>query len=496
MKVRLLISLNTNERIQLADARNIMFNWMLAHHHHGHIFLRLDDLDDPGDGQSAEDDPSERGREHLELLDWLGLTWEGDPNAPTDEHKPLRLSERLPLYRSYADRLLESGLAYRCFCSRETLSEMMRKQRIHGRTPHYDGRCLRLSPAEVHARLEAGDNYRIRLKTPEVVSEVNDLIRGRLVFDPRSVADLVIMRLDGRPTPALANVVDDKELGITYSMRGDRLKDETTREAFLFHALGLEAPTYIHIPLLLGSDRRLLSARHGDLYLDECRKHGYLPDGLINYLAQHGIPPSSDEQLRTLGALTRAFKVEKINQSPTVWQEEKLKLFNRLAIEKLSDEQLARMLVPYVEEAGYDLLAQGDEWVREFVTAVRPGLNKLADVQDFVDIFLADGFEPDKKAQELLKQPEARLVHEAILDRVEAMDAVDLSNYREILDEARDRTRARGKALTFVRLVLTGRQVGPEFSKLLPLLGKERILARLNHARRYIPRAGRGGPRQ
>lgn len=479
MKVKLLFALDTQEKLMVADARNMLFNYLFARHHHGHLFVRVDDTREPS---------AEGGHDPLETLHWLGLDWEAAPGHGDVKGAPFRVSERLELYRSHAQRLIDQGVAYQCFCSRETLRDMFTQQKIHGQTPHYDGRCLRLSASDREALKASGRPSQVRLKTPEVVTEVHDIVRGRLIFDPQQVADLVIMRYEGLPSFALANVVDHHVEEITHVMRGDRLKAETTREAFLCQAFGFRSPEYIHIPLVLGEDRSLLSERHGDKYIEDYRAKGYLPEAMINYLVYHGFNPGPEDQLRSLGTLVRNFKVEDIFLDPTVWHLDKLQAFNRLCLDKLKDDALAQVLAPYVAQTGYDLFARGDSWARDFVAAVRPGIKALSDVKDFVEVFFADKFVPDKKGQALLKDPDSKKIVDALEACLDKNAEITHDNYREVIDAARGQLAGKGKALILVRVALTGQEIGPEFSKLLPLLGKQRMLARLENARRYIPR--------
>jgi len=481
MKVKLLFTQDFSKKLLVVDARNMLFNILFAKHHHGHLYLRVDDTSEaPGD----DVDP-------LGTIRWLGWEWEGSPCVEGDGTVPYYRSERLSLYRTYIDQLMDRGVAYRCFCSREILSDMFIQQRIRGQTPHYDGRCMRMALADIEAAIGEGMRCQVRLKTPEVVTGVHDIGRGRLVFDPQEVADLVIMRFDGSASSALANVVDHNELGITHVMRGDRTKAETVREAFLNQAFEFTTPKYVHIPLLLGEDRTLLSERHGDQFIEDFRDRGFLPEALLSYLAHQGMNPGPEDHLRSLGALTKSFKVEGIFRDPTVWQQEKLEVFNRMALERYRDDALAEMVAPYIAEMGFDLFSRGESWARLFVAAIRPGLNTLSDVKDFADIFFSNNVTPNKKGQTLLKEADAKKVVDALQASLREVDAVTHENYREILDAARSKVTSKGKALVMVRVALTGRDVGPEFSKLLPLLGRDTMLARLEYVRRYVPRGSK-----
>lgn len=493
MKVKLLFSLDLAEKLVVADARNLLFNYLFARHHHGQLLVRLEDAS--GASEHAPAGP-------LDTVHWMGLEFDNEPVSPDAPEKAadkssekagekppvLRRTERTEHYRHYAEKLVESNLAYRCFCSKESLINMVNAQKIHGQTPHYDGRCLRLSAADREGLLSKGTPYQIRLKKPEVVSEVHDIVRGRLVFDQADMADWVLMRYDHQPSQALANVVDHQLLGITHVMRGDRHKADTPREAFLRQALNLKSPEYVHLPLILGEDRSLLSEKHAEKYAEDYRARGYMPDAFLNYLLHHGLKTGVEDSLRTTGQMIKLFKLEEISEEPSIWQLEKLQYLNRLALDKFKDEALTQMLAPYVKQTGEDLFARGDVWAREFVSAIRSSLNSLSDVKDSVEMFFSDKATPDKKGQNLLKDPDAKKVVETLEAAIEKLPEVTYDNYRDVMEAARSSIAAKSKALMVIRVSLTGKDIGPEFSKLLPLLGKQRLLSRLENARRYIPK--------
>lgn len=483
-KVRLLFSLDPYQPLLVADARDFLFNYLFAKHHHGHLIFRIDDYKTTSETETTENNTSV-----IKTMEWLELEpFSTDVHTNVDEAKTIRFSSRFNLYREYAHKLVEKNLAYYCFCSKETIKEMFTQQKIHGKTPHYDGRCLRMATADKDALKNAGTPYQVRLKKPEVISEVHDTVRGKLVFDPHDVADIVILRYEEIPTPALSNVIDYHSLDITYVMRGDRNKVETPKEAFLINALGFKMPEYVHLPLLLGEDRSLLSARHADQYIEDYNAKGYLPEAIINYLIEHGMANHEEEQLRTIGTLSKLFKVEDISRDPTVWNIEQLNSLNRIAIEKMKDEDIANAVAPYVKTAGFDLWAKGPNWTKDFVAMIKPSLNCFSDVKNYFDICFSAKYNPDKKAQELLKDPDAKKIVCAVENVVEKMEEVTNANFREIIDATRNEIQSKGKALTLLRIALTGQDSGPEFPKLLPVLGKIRIQDRLSNARRYIPK--------
>lgn len=487
MKVRLRLSADPYTSLTVSDGRNVLFNWLFRHHHHGTLIMRLDDVNFRAEGVDTP-----RREDSLDVLRWLGMDWDEGPDKP-GQSGPYKVSERLPIYKEWVQKLLSKGQAYMCFESPEELEEMYIQQKIHGHKPRYDRRGLKLTAAEREALLAQGKPYTVRLKVPDHVVELTDIIRGKLVYNGPEHSDFVIQRGDGVPTRAFANVVDDHLLGVTHVIRGEEDLADAPFVGFIAEALGFTLPLFVFIPMILGGDKTRLSGRHGLVGLADHRAQGYLSEALVNYLVGHGWEPGDQSQLRTLGSLAKAFHIEQIKKVHSVWEVEKLRVFNRMAIEKLKDEALIDLLSPYLRTLGYDLTARGKEWALDFISAIRPGLATLGEVKDHGETWFASEVEPDKKGITLLKDPDALKVVNALEDAVRALKSVDKENYRELVEAARGSITNKGKALVLTRVLLSGRETGPEFSRLVPLLGRELILARLEYIRRHIPRGSRRG---
>lgn len=485
MKVRLRLNADLYAGFTVSDARTAVFNWLFRHHHHGHLVVRVDDVSFRTEGFEGEPEVVEP--DPLALMTWLGLDWDAGPDAPGDDG-PLRVSERLPIYQGWVDKLLESGRAYYCYFTAAEVEDMYIQQRIHGLKPRYEPRWSKIPAEEMTRRKEAGEWTAVRLKVPGHVVEINDIVRGKLVHNGPEHSDFVIMRAGKVPTRTFADVVDDHVMGITHVVRSESQKADNPFRAFVADALGIALPDYAHLPVLLAPDRTLLSERHGAVHVRTFREMGYMPEALTNYLCHHGWDPGESDTLRTLGSLARSFHIEAIQKEHSTWDTDALDAWNRMAVERIKDDALVDMLAPYVAQEGYDLLARGRGWARDLVVAVRPGLTCLSHVKEAIPTYFAEKVEPDPSCLAMLKSPEALKVLNAVEGLAKELPDVTRENYREVVDAARGAIPSRGKALVLCRVLLTGRETGSEFSKLLPLLGRDRILSRLDHMRRYLPR--------
>ncbi|MDP9325212.1 MAG: glutamate--tRNA ligase, partial [Candidatus Dormibacteraeota bacterium] len=318
----------------------------------------------------------------LEGIRWLGLEWDEGPEVG-GPYAPYFQSERLPLYRAAAQRLVEAGHAYYCFCTPERLAALRKEQERTHLPTRYDGHCRDLDPSEVRQRHAAGEAGVVRMRIPEGRTTVDDLLRGRLEFDNATLDDQVLLKSDGFPTYHLAATVDDHEMAMTHVIRGEEWLPSTPKHVLLYQVMGWDPPTFVHLPLVLGPDRAKLSKRHGAAALLEYRDMGYLPEAMNNFLAFLGWSPGTGEELFDLDGLVVAFELEKVQSSPAVFDQAKLDSVNAEHIRRLTPDELSRRLRPFVPtEITDDLLAQATPLVQTRIT-------KLNEAADLVRFFVA-----------------------------------------------------------------------------------------------------------
>src|SRR4029450_5671210 len=296
--------------LHVGGARTALFNWLYARRHGGTFVLRIEDTD-------VERSSPEMVTGILDGLRWLGLTWDEGPDAG-GPHGPYLQSQRLDRYRAAADRLVSEGRAYYCYCTSERLRAERENAEQRGAAWQYDRTCLTLSPDRI-GQLEAEAAPRaIRFKVPDTMTAFDDVVHGRIAFDPRSIEDFVVLRSDRHPTYHLSLVVDDVDMAITHVIRGDDHISNTPKHLLLFDAFGAPRPVFAHVPLILGADKKRLSKRHGATSVMEYERQGYLADALVNFLALLGWSPGGDRELMSRAELTEAFTLEGITGSNAV----------------------------------------------------------------------------------------------------------------------------------------------------------------------------------
>ncbi|WP_291510352.1 glutamate--tRNA ligase [Acidithiobacillus sp.] len=454
--------------LHLGNARTALFAWLAARHDGGSFVLRIEDTD-------RERSPRQYEDALLEDLRWLGLDWDEGPDCG-GAHGPYRQMERQAIYGELYQRLLDSGLAYPCYCTPEMLAAEREQQRAAGRAPRYSGRCRDLD-ASARADMEAQGlrpSLRFRVATTGRL-RVADLIWGEREYALADLGDFVIRRSDGSPAFFFANAVDDALMGVDLVLRGEDHLSNTPRQILILQALGLTPPRYGHLPLLLGRDAQPLSKRHGAASLRDLREAGFLPQALRNYLARLGHHyAEEDGRLLDDTELRQRFRLEGIGRAPAHFDLEQLEHWQAQAVQSMTTEQLAAWLAAELAE-----LAEPEDR-RAFVELIRPNIHFPAQVRDWLQRLLHDP-EPDPEALRVLREtPEefwAAAAHSF------SAQAEDWKAWVAALQEASGR---RGRALFQpLRAALTGRLHGPELAGWCALMGSERCRQRLAQAGRW-----------
>lgn len=436
-------------RLHLGNARTALFNWLYARAHGGDFVLRMEDTDTAR--SSAAHEASIRGD-----LEWLGLVWDEGPvkGGPLG---PYRQSERLSVYAEAAERLLASGAAYRCLCSKERLEELKRAQAAKGEPPRYDGRCRGLNAAGSASSV-------VRFRIPEKKLRFADLVHGEIEFDSHASGDFVVMGSDGMASYNFAVVVDDALMGITDVIRGDDHLSNTPRQLLLYEALGFTPPRFAHLPLVLGPDRAPLSKRHGAFSIGELREEGFLPEALANAAARLSWSPG--EGLIAIDELAKRFSIEKVSKAAAIFDPERLRAFNKEAIGKASAKRLASLAPSGL----------GGERLSAVIEAVKANASTLKELWALAGPFLG----PLDVTETPGLDPGAKAVIRALREEVEGLTEIDPASFKSALERVKARTGAKGKDLMMpVRLALTGAREGIELAVAASLLGREETIKRL-----------------
>ena len=315
-EVRVRFAPSPTGELHVGGLRTALFNYLFAKHHAGAFVLRIEDTDRSRHIPEAEE-------RICEDLEWAGLIPDEAPHRP-GPFGPYRQSERLDIYHAAANKLVDRGVAYPCYCSPELLEEMRKERMAQNLSTKYDGRCRRLTESERNAREEEGLKPVIRMMIPDPAEgfeiEVKDMVRGSVTFDSAQLDDQVLIKADGFPTYHLAVVVDDHEMKITHVLRAEEWLPSTPKHLLLYRWLGWEPPRFAHLPLLLNADRSKMSKRKGDVAVEAYRSQGYLPDALVNFIALLGWNPGDDRELFNPAELAANFSIERINKTGAIFE--------------------------------------------------------------------------------------------------------------------------------------------------------------------------------
>ena len=444
-------------RLHIGNVRTALFNWLFAKAMGGSFILRIEDTD-------TARSLFEHELSIYEDLKWLGLEWAEGPDIGGD-FSPYRQSERKSVHKAAALRLVTEGKAYKCYCTKEQLEDLKAAQVSSGMPPRYDGRCrgLGLNDGPKNAP------FTVRFHVPEKDIRIDDGVHGLLTFDSRVIGDFVIIGSDGIAAYNFAAVVDDALMAITHVIRGDDHLSNTPRQLLLFEALGLHAPKYTHIPLVVGPDKTPLSKRHGSFSIEEIRAQGFLPEAVVNAIARLGWNPG--EGLLTLDELAARFSIEKLSASPSEFDAERLRSFNKAAIQNSTAERL-------IELSSLSTAASPEEAAR-VLDAVKGNASDLNELKELAAPFLTEPALGEEETKEL-SEPYAKAVVKAFRQALEGMDEIDADAYKAMVETVKASTNEKGKRLLLpLRLALTGSHAGIELAGVLKLLGKERAIERL-----------------
>jgi glutamyl-tRNA synthetase len=463
--------------IHVGNARTALFNWLYARHTGGTFVLRVEDTD-----RSRVNEESYEAV--LADLRWLGLVWGEGPEVG-GPYAPYRQSERLDVYAGVVERLLADGVAYRCYCTPEELEERRRAALASGGRPGYDGRCYRLSESE-RAVLEAsGRPHVIRFHVPEGSTTFHDLVTGDVTVDHSQIDDFVIVRRDGFPLYNLAAPVDDGMMQMTHVLRGLDLQASTPRQLLLLAHLGLPEPAYGHLPLINGADGQPLSKRHGEVSIGWYREHGFLPEAMVNYLALLGWG-HGDEVVMSLPQLIEWFDVADVGASPARFDLDKLTWMNGEYIRTLTDEELARRLMPFLAAAGLvsdPYPASEESLVLAVAGLVKTRIERLDQAPALVAGIFRDVPIDPAAAEKVLSED---FVPDLLSRSIAALSGLASWDRESIEAALREVQTAMGlkprKAFVPFYVAILGSNVGAPIFDSMALIGRDRVLARLRGA--------------
>ena len=459
--------------LHVGGARTALFNWLFARHHGSVFVLRIEDTD-------RDRSKPEHTETILGALRWLGLDW---------DEGPLFQSDGVDRHRADAHALLEAGRAYRDFSTAEELAQAREAAKAGEADRRLPRRRAEALPAgEAEERAESGEAHAIRFLVPEGETVWEDMVHEGMRFQNAAIDDLVILRSDGSPTYNLAVASDDAEQRITHVIRGDDHLSNTPKQILLYEALGHPVPVFGHVPMILGSDGKRLSKRHGATAVGECEDQGLLPEAMVNFLALLGWSPGDDQEVMTTEVLVQRFSMERVLKKSSVFDLKKLDWLSGQYFNASAAEALEPALTAGLEAAGLataEELEERREWYLSLIDLLKTRARRIPDLVDLARPFLVDEleFDPEAVAKHWSKAPADALEHLTVLRSALEVATWDSESLEEaIRGYAEDISVGAGRVIHPLRVAVTGRDASPGIFEVLAFLGRIKVLARLDDA--------------
>ncbi|HXE95142.1 MAG TPA: glutamate--tRNA ligase [Dongiaceae bacterium] len=449
--------------LHVGGARTALFNWLLARKQGGTFILRIEDTD-------VERSTKESLEAILEGMKWLGLDW---------DEGPFYQSDSFPLYKEHVQKLLDSGKAYKCYCTTEELEAKRNLAMQEGRKPKYDGTCREL------AEQPDGQPYVVRFRAPQGgVTAFDDLIKGTITFPNDELDDLIIQRTDGTPTYNFCVVIDDATMRITTVIRGDDHVNNTPRQIQLYEALGFPVPQFAHVPMILGSDKARLSKRHGATSVIAYRDMGFLPEALINYLVRLGWSHGDDE-IFSREEMIQKFDINNVGRSASVFNTEKLLWLNAHYIKNGDPERLADLLLPHL--SAQEVTTLGGPDLVAVVKTLQERAQTLVEMAERAVFYYNAPASYDEAALAKFDKEQLLAVFAAVTAKLSAAPADDVSGIDSLFKEVCSENGWKmGQVGQPVRIALSGGTQAPGIGEIVVTLGVEETVCRIQKAREFV----------
>lgn len=458
MSVRVRFAPSPTGHLHVGGARTAIFNWLFARRHGGAFVIRVEDTDQARSTRESE-------QMVLDDLRWLGLAWDEGPDAG-GPHAPYRQSERREMYRRTAMELVERGVAYRCYCSEESLEAKRKQAESEGRPPHYDLTCW-------SSRRDDDAPHAIRFHVPEDGDvTIDDRIRGEVTWRKETLGDFIIVRSDGFPVYNFCVVVDDHDMEITHVIRAEEHLTNTHRQVLIYRAMGWSVPELAHVSLILGHDRTKLSKRHGATSVSAYAEEGYLSEAMFNYLTLLGWSSPDGLDVFSRDYAIENFSLDRVNAAPAVFDPQKFEWLNGQYIHAMPASELVPRVRPFFDVA----------WLEEGIDVVKTSVTRLTQFAEALRFVL------ESPAVEI-----DRAFAAALAEELRGHGAPrDEASYKAMVERLKSATGAKGKALFMpLRLAMTGSEHGPELVRVIPLLQHasevdDRVLSPLARVERIL----------
>ncbi|MFZ4454369.1 glutamate--tRNA ligase [Salibacterium aidingense] len=479
-EVRVRFAPSPTGHLHIGGARSALFNFLFARSQGGKFIVRIEDTDQARNVEDATE-------KLMDSLKWLGIDWDEsmDIGGP---HAPYRCMERLDIYESYLQQLLDEGKAYYDYMTEEELQKEREEQLARGEAPKYSGRDRDLTPEQRKAYEDQGITPVVRFRVPEGQSVlVQDAVRGDVTFETEDIGDFVIARKDGIPTYNFAVVVDDHLMEISHVIRGEEHLSNAPRQALVFEAFGWEKPMFAHASLILNPDRQKMSKRDESImqFVEQYQELGYLPEAIVNFLALLGWSPVGEEELFSLEELEHQFSLERVSKAPAVFDTDKLAWMNNQYVKEADVERLTKLAIPHLQKENKLPATLNDEqyeWTKKLVSIYQEQMHYAAEITTLTELFFQREITYNEEAKEVLSGEQVPEVLDHFSQELEDV-TVEPEEIKAAIKATQKATGQKGKKLFMpIRVAVTGQTHGPELPQAIALLGKSTVQARLSEA--------------
>jgi len=471
-KVRTRFAPSPTGYMHIGNLRSALFEYLVAKSQGGNFILRIEDTDQKRLVEGAVDF----------INDTLALCQIQIDEGPTQggEYGPYFQSQRLSLYKEYAQKLVDMGKAYYCFCSEERLEKLREEADIRKVPFQYDGHCKKYTKEEIEEKINNNEPYVIRQAMPkEGTTSYDDLVYGHISVENSVLEDQILLKSDGYPTYNFANVIDDHLMKITHVVRGNEYLSSTPKYLLLYEAFGWESPSYIHLPHIVKEGGKKLSKREGDASFMDLYQEGYLPSAIVNYLALLGWSPIDNQEIFTMDELIEKFDVTRINNFPAVYDVKKLRWVNAHYIKKMDFSSYCNLVIPFLKDA-YDVSEKSEEWLKDLVKIYQNHISYGKEIVEVASLFFQDKVFLNEEEMNFMMQDGVRNTLDVFKKEIENIDDYSIESIQKAINNTKEKSKAKGKMLFMpIRIQTTGVMHGPELADTLYLLGKETVLKRL-----------------
>ena len=477
-KVRVRYAPSPTGYLHIGGARSALFNYLYAKKYDGDFVFRIEDTDIERNIPGAEES-------QLHDLIWLGIVPDESTEKPNPKYGPYRQTEKLDIYKMYAQKLIDMGVAYECYCSEEELAEMKENQLSNGvKSFKYDRHCLNLTDEEKAKYKAEGRKPTIRIKMMENHEfRFHDLVRGDMKFNSNDIGDFVIMKSNGIPTYNFAVVVDDHLMDITHVLRGEEHLSNTPKQLQIYEYLGWEPPQFGHMTIIVNPNGKKLSKRDHDIlqFMSQYRDLGYVPEAIFNFLFLLGWTSDDNREIFNREEAIKAFDPKRLSSSPSMFDNKRLLWTNQYYIKHMEDEKYFEFIMPFVKKAHIPEGKFSEEELKAISLIFKNEIEIGQNITTMLDDIFVKKSELDEEEKNILASPSTSVVVPSFKSKLSLLQEINKDAVKNIFKEIQKETGFKGKDLYMpIRIKLTGAMHGIEMFNIIDILGKEETLNRLN----------------